>query len=142
MDLSLGSATFLTKALGKVVSVSVLICKMEMMASDTRGCVRGQCNYTAMAPSTQPKIHRLCGAMAVSLSFPLLVVIVVYVTHKNTSVFRLVEEVFLERYDSNRVLKDGWGLQHEMMTRQLRERIPSLAQHITLWIKKASASNL
>ena len=43
LDLSLGSATFLTVALGKVVCVSFLIYNMEIMVSDARDCVRGQC---------------------------------------------------------------------------------------------------
>lgn len=42
LDLSLGSATFLTMALGKLVCVSFLIYNTEIIVSDARG-VRGQC---------------------------------------------------------------------------------------------------
>lgn len=43
LDLSLGSATFLTMALGKLVCVSFLIYNMQITVSDARGFVGGQC---------------------------------------------------------------------------------------------------
>lgn len=40
LDLSLGSAPFLTMALDKEVCVSFLIYTMDITAADARGCVR------------------------------------------------------------------------------------------------------
>lgn len=67
--------------------------------------------------------------------------VVVYVTHNDTSILGVAEEVFLERCDSKLRFEGRRGFAACKHSRQLRERKWHLGRHSALWEEKCASSS-